>query len=175
MRKTTILNSAGQCLLEWNGADAWKSFRQGGFVASLEWAVLPGFGKTQRVCIIGRPREGVILNAHAGTVQSPHTPRLYRESDRPFILQFNGDDSRVTGSCTPEFVHDAIQSVQMMGYATDDRTAVKNYIDLVLKAMIEMVYQPSAKPDQRKKIVRGSDPIFEVTAKRNGQTLESAV
>jgi hypothetical protein len=174
MRKTTILNSAGQCLIEWNGADAWKSFRRGGFVASLEWAVLPGSGKTQRVCIIGRPREGVILNAHAGTVQSAYTPRLYREADRPFILQFD-KDGKPTGSCTPDFIYDAIQSVQMMGHAADDRTAIKHYIDLVLKAMIEMVFQPSAKPEQRKKMIRGIDPIFEVTANRNGQTLESVV
>lgn len=174
MRKTTILNSAGQCLLEWNGADAWKSFRQGGFVASLEWAVLPGSGKTQRVCIIGRPREGVLVSAHAGTIQGGYTPRLYREGDRPFILSFDKDD-KPTGSCTRDFVHDAIQSVQLMGYTADDRTAVKNYIDLVLRAMIEMVYQPAAKPEQRKKIVTGNTPTFEVTATRNGQTTEALV
>jgi len=174
MRKTTIVNSAGQCLIEWAGPDAWKTFKAGGFIASLEWTVLPGNGKTQRVCIIGRPREGLILNAHAGTMQSGYTPRLYREADRPFILSFDKDD-KPTGSCTRDFVHDAVQSVQLMGYAADDRTAVKHYIDLVLKAMIEMVYQPAAKPEVRKNIVRGATPIFEVTAKRNGQTLEAAV
>ena len=174
MRKTEILNSAGQCLLEWNGADSWKSFQQGGFVASLEWAVLPCSAKAQRVCIIGRPREGIVLNAHAGTVQSEYQPRCYREADRPFILQFDKDDNP-TGSCTRDFIWDATQSVQLMGYTADDRTAVKNYIDLVLRAMIEMVYQPAAKPEVRKKIITGGKDTFEVTATRGNQTVEALV
>lgn len=174
MRKTEILNSAGQCLIEWNGSDAWKSFQQGGFIASLEWAVLPGSAKAQRVCIIGRPRAGIVLNAHAGTVQGAYQPRLYRESDRPYILAFD-QDGNPTGSCTRDFVWDATQSVQLMGYMPDDRTAVKNYIDLVLRAMIEMVYQPAAKPEVRNKIVTGGKTTFEVTAERNGQVMEALV
>jgi hypothetical protein len=174
MRKTEILNSAGQCLIEWNGSDTWKTFQAGGFVASLEWAVLPGSAKAQRVCVIGRPREGVLLNAHAGTVQGEHQPRLYTEGDRPHILAFDKDD-KPTGSCTRDFVWDAAQSVRLMGYTADDRTAVKNYIDLVLRAMIEMVYQPAAKPEVRNRIMTGGKSTFEVTATRNGQTTEALV
>jgi hypothetical protein len=174
MRKTEILNSAGKCLIEWGGVDAWKTFRAGGFVASLEWAVLTGNAKAQRVCIIGRPREGLILNAHAGTVQGAHTPRLYREGDRPYILEFD-KDGQPTGSCSKDFEWDAMQSAKMMGYAADDRTAIKNYIDLTLRAMIEMVHQPSAKQEQRRKMLTGGKPTFEVTATRNGKTLEALV
>ena len=62
-----------------------------------------------------------------------------------------------------------------MGYTSDDRTVVRNYIDAVLNAMIDLVRMPAAPPAIRKRLVAGTTPMFEVTAKRGDLVTEIAL
>lgn len=145
----------------------------GDFLVSLEWAVLPESRKAQRVVVIGRPRDGAVVRSDDMTAGIWH-PRCYREADRPHMLAFT-DDGKPTGSPTRALIWDATQSVQLMGYTSDDRTAVRNYIDAVLNAMIDMVRMPAAPPNIRRRLVAGDSTTFEVTAKRGDLVTEIAL
>lgn len=90
------------------------------------------------------------------------------------MLDFT-DDGKPTGSPARALIWDATQSVQLMGYTSDDRTAVRHYIDAVLNALIDLVRMPAAPPAIRKRLVAGTTPMFEVTAKRGNHTTELAL
>ena len=62
-----------------------------------------------------------------------------------------------------------------MGYTSDDRTAVRNYIDAVLNALIDLVRMPMAPPNIRRRLVAGDSTTFEVTAKRSNLVTEIAL
>jgi hypothetical protein len=173
MRKTQTMTASGQQMIEWAGPDAWKTKRVGGFLVSLEWAVLPEQRRAQRVVVIGRPRDGTMIRSDDMTAGIWH-PRCYREQDRPAMLEFD-DSGKPTGRPTRALLWDAQQSVQLMGYTADDRTAVKNYVDALLNAMIDMVRMPSAPPKIRKRLVGGNAPTFEVTATRGNVVTEAHV
>lgn len=173
MRKTNTVNSAGHTLIEWGGIDAWKTRRAGDLLVSLEWAVLPDSRKAQRVVVIGRPREGRLIQLSDNTQGNWH-PRCYREQDRPFMLEFNPDGTP-TGCPTRDLIWDASQSITLLGYGADDRTANRNYIDALLNAMIDMVRMPSAPPKIRRRLVGGDTTHFEVTATRGSQVTEATV
>lgn len=173
MRKTQTMDASGNQMIEWAGPDAWKTRRVGGFLVSLEWAVLPGSRTAQRVVVIGRPREGAFVRADdmtAGVWQ----PRCYREADRPAMLEFDMD-GKPTGRPTRDLIWDAGQSVTLLGYSQDDRTAIRHYIDAMLNAMIDMVRMPSAPPSIRRRLVGGNSPTFEVTATRGNHVTEALV
>lgn len=173
MRKTETLNAAGEQLIEWGGHDAWKTRRLGDLLVSLEWAVLPGSRTAQRVVVIGRPREGVLVQLSDATQGNWH-PRCYREADRPHMLEFDCD-GKPTGRPTRELIWDAGQSITLMGYGQDDRTAIHHYIDALLNALIDMVRMPSAPPKVRRRLVGGDATTMEVTAVRNGITTEVTI
>ena len=173
MRETRTIDAQGRKLVEWAGPDAWKTRRVGDFLVSLEWAVLPESRKAQRVVVIGRPREGAVVRSDDMTSGIWH-PRCYREADRPHMLEFN-EDGTPTGRPTRDLIWDATQSVTLMGYTADDRTAVRHYIDAVLNGLIDMVRQPAAPPNIRRRLVAGTTPTFEVTAKRGNHTTELAL
>ena len=173
MRETRTIDAQGRKLVEWAGPDAWKTRRVGDFLVSLEWAVLPESRKAQRVVVIGRPRDGAVVRSDDMTAGIWH-PRCYREADRPHMLDFT-DDGKPTGSPTRALIWDATQSVQLMGYTSDDRTAVRHYIDAVLNALIDLVRMPAAPPNIRRRLVAGDGTTFEVTAKRGGLVTEIAL
>lgn len=173
MRETRTIDAAGRNLVEWAGPDAWKTRRVGDLLVSLEWAVLPESRKAQRVVVIGRPREGSVIRSDDMTAGNWH-PRCYREADRPQMLEFN-EDGTPTGRPTRDLIWDATQSVQLMGYTSDDRTAVRNYIDALLNALIDMVRMPSAPPNIRRRLVAGTNTTFDVTAKRGNHVTEIAL
>lgn len=173
MRFTESVNASGQKLIEWGGHDAWKTRRLGDLLVSLEWAVLPGSRKAQRVVVIGRPREGRLIQLSDNTQGNWH-PRCYREADRPAMLEFDCDN-KPTGRPTRDLIWDASQSIQLLGYGPGDRSATHRYIDAVLNAMIDMVRMPSAPPKIRKRLVGGDSTTMEVTAVRNGVTTEATI
>lgn len=173
MRKTQSLNASGHQLIEWGGHDAWKTRRLGDLLVSLEWAVLPGSRTAQRVVVIGRAREGRVVQLSDNTQGNWH-PRCYREADRPFMLEFDMD-GKPTGRPTRDLIWDAGQSIQLLGYGPDDRTAIRHYVDALLNAMIDMVRMPSAPPKVRRRLVGGDSTTMEVTAVRDGITTEAAI
>jgi hypothetical protein len=173
MRKTQSITASGHPLIEWGGHDAWKTRRLGDLLVSLEWAVLPESRTAQRVALIGRPREGRVVQLSDATQGNWH-PRCYREADRPYMLEFNPDGTP-TGRPTRDMIWDAGQSIQLLGYGPDDRTAIRHYIDALLNAMIDMVRMPSAPPKVRRRLVGGDSTTFEVTANRGGIITEAAV
>lgn len=173
MRKTETLDAAGHSLIEWGGHDAWKTRRVGDFLVSLEWAVLSGSRTAQRVVVIGRPRESRLIMV-GEAVQGIWHPRCYRESDRPAMLEFD-IDGYPKGTASKALLWDAAQSVQLMGYGPDDRTARRRYVDCVLNALIDMVRMPSAPPTVRRRLVGGDATTMEVTAVRDGVTTEAAI
>lgn len=173
MRKTQALDATGNSMIEWAGPDAWKTRRVGPFLVSLEWAVLPGNRKAQRVVVIGRAREGSLIRSDDITGGNWH-PRCYREADRPHMLQFDAENNP-TGGPTSAMLWDAQQSVQLMGFASDDRTAIRQYVDALLNALIDMVRMPSAPPNIRRRLVTGGQTTFEVTANRGGVITEALV
>lgn len=173
MRTTETLNASGQPLIEWGGHDAWKTRRLGDLLVSLEWAVLPGSRTAQRVVVIGRPREGRLVQISDAT-QGGWQPRCYRESDRPHMLEFD-IDGNPTGRPTRDLIWDAGQSIALMGYDQNDRAATHHYIDALLNALIDMVRMPSAPPKVRRRLVGGDSTTLEVTAVRDGVTTEAAI
>lgn len=173
MRQTMAVDAAGNRMIEWAGPDAWKTRRVGPFLVSLEWAVLPGSRKAQRVVVIGRPRDGSLIRSDDPTA-GHWQPRCYREADRPQMLAFD-DQNNPTGGPTRAMLWDAVQSVQLMGFSSDDRTAIRQYVDALLNALIDMVRMPSAPPNIRRRLMTGGRPIFEVTANRGGLVTEALV
>lgn len=173
MRETRTTDAQGRRLVEWAGPDAWRTHRVGGYLVSLEWAVLPESRKAQRVVVIGRPREGSLIRSDDMTAGNWH-PRCYREQDRPAMLEFDRD-GLPTGRPTRELIWDATQSITLLGYLSDDRTAVRHYVDALLNAMIDLVRMPSAPPGIRKRLVGGAQSNFEVTATRGSSTTEVLV
>lgn len=173
MRETRTMDAQGRRMVEWAGPDAWKTRRVGDYLVSLEWAVLPESRKAQRVVVIGRPREGSLIRSDDMTAGNWH-PRCYREADRPYMLEFN-EDGTPTGRPTRDLIWDATQSVQLMGYTSDDRTAVRQYVDALLNALIDMVRMPMAPPNIRRRLVAGNSTTFEVTAQRGSLVTEMAV
>lgn len=173
MRETTTTDAQGRKLVEWAGHDAWRTHRVGDFLVSLEWAVLPESRKAQRVVVIGRPREGRVIQLSDNTQGNWH-PRCYREADRPHMLEFDVD-GQPTGRPTRDLIWDAGQSVQLLGYTSDDRTAIRRYVDALLNAMIDMVRMPAAPPNIRRRLVAGDSTTFEVTARRGNQVTEAAI
>jgi len=169
MRITDTLGINGQPLIEWAGFDAWRIRHVGDFLVSLEWAIVPGSRTAQRACVIGRPKEGRIVLP--GAVAGNWHPRCYLESDRPAMLEFDQDD-KPTGRPTKALLWDAQQSVQLLGYTSDDRTAIRHYVDAVLNAMIDMVRMPAAQAHVRKRMVAANAPAMEITAKRGDKTIE---
>lgn len=173
MRTTESVNASGQKLIEWGGHDAWKTRRLGDLLVSLEWAVLPESRTAQRVAVIGRPREGRLIQVSDNTQGNWH-PRCYREKDRPYMLEFD-KDGKPTGRPTRDLIWDAGQSIQLLGYGPNDRAATHHYIDALLNAMIDMVRMPSAPPKVRRRLVGGDRTTMEVTAVRDGKTTEVAL
>lgn len=173
MRETLTTDAQGRRMVEWAGLDAWKTRRVGDFLVSLEWSVLPDSRKAQRVVVIGRPREGSFVRSDDMTAGIWH-PRCYREQDRPAMLQFD-ENGKPTGSPSKALIWDASQSVTLMGYASDDRTAVRSYIDALLNALVDMVRMPAAPPNIRRRLVTGGVNHFEVTATRGNLVTEALV
>lgn len=153
MKLSPLLSPDGRPMFSAGGNHAWKTAVFKGFVISLEWV---GEGRKAYPAMVIWPASNILVTGEGHGMWC-----ISRRCITDFV-GFNSHD-KCTGGPSEHCFREARQALAILGKDPNDKEALVDLVDVVVKYAPELVHMPVTPKAIRKQL--DNDPMWDITAK----------
>ncbi|CAN7538716.1 hypothetical protein LJR130_003799 [Variovorax sp. LjRoot130] len=161
MSDVSLLGPSGTPYVDLSGARAWREFKKGDMVCSLQWLDLqahdPNFPEDGPIPCMVLHHAFRRLEVGAHVIPQRYAYLYGAREGKPTFHFFRG----VCDAC------------ETLGFDKNDKAAQHRMMDLVIEAMPDLIFMPLEQPPALE--IKRHRLGIEVTARNNGKTLHSEV